>query len=254
MKYLVILLLLSTQALAQNKSGNSKNKPQATEPAQKPAEQPNQQPSNQQQQQQVDPFIAHFFKKYSLALQFNDYDVAKDALYDVIVEAPTDSLLTSLTLLYYENQKYTSAFLVAQAMLQRNPKNLTMLEVAATSAETVGILDRSLQYYESLYLLTNNLNTLYKISFIQYDLKRFAECKTNAEIMLSKPEVETTKVVYNDAQNKQKEYAMKVAVLNLLGMTKLEQADKEGARKAFQEALAIAPDFVLAKQGLEKAK
>jgi tetratricopeptide (TPR) repeat protein len=170
------------------------------------------------------------------------------------VEAPTDSLLNQLTLLYYENQKYTSAFLVAQAMLQRNPKNLTMLEVAATSAEAVGILDRSLQYYESLYLLTNNLNTLYKISFIQYDLKRFAECRTNAEILLTKPETETAKVVYNDAQNQQKEYSMKVAVLNLLGMIKLEQGDKEGARKSFQEALAISPDFVLAKQGLEKAK
>jgi Tfp pilus assembly protein PilF len=85
-------------------------------------------------------------------------------------------------------------------------------------------------------------------------LKRFAECKTNAEILLTKPEVETTKVVYNDAQNKQKEYSMKVAVLNLLGMTRLEQGDKEGARKAFQDALSISPDFVLAKQGLEKAK
>lgn len=249
MKYLVILLLLATGTFAQNKQANTKGKSQPEAPAQKPAE-----PPAQEQQQQVDPFIAHFFKKYSLALQFNDYDVAKDALYDVIVEAPTDSLLTSLTLLYYENQKYTSAFLVAQAMLQRNPKNLTMLEVAATSAETVGILDRSLQYYESLYLLTNNLNTLYKIAFIQYDLKRFAECKTNAEILLSKPELEANKVLYNDAQNKQKEYSMKVAVLNLLGMTKLEQSDKEGARKAFQDALALAPDFVLAKQGLEKAK
>lgn len=247
MKYVVIFLLFAASTFAQNKPAPNKGaKNQATEPAQKPAETP--------PVQQIDPFITHFFKKYSLALQFNDYDVVKDALYDIIVEAPTDSMLTNLTLLYYENQKHTSAFLVAQAMLQRNPKNLTMLEVAANSAEAVGILDRALQYFESLYLLTDNLNTLYKVSFIQYDLKRFSECKTNAEILLTKPEVETIKVVYNDAQNKQKEYPMKVAILNLLGMVKIELGDKEGARKAFQDALAVSPDFILAKQGLEKVK
>lgn len=251
MKYLIILMLFTSVTYGQNKPAatkGSKNQPaESTQKSPEPQPQP-QAPS------QSESLIAHYLKKYSLALQLNDYDIAKDALYDVIVEAPTDSLLTALTLLYYENQKYPSAFLAAQMLLQRNPKNLTMLEIAASSAEAVGILDRSLQYYESLYLLTNNLNTLYKVAFIQYDLKRFAECKTNAEIMLTRPEVETTKVVYNDAQNKQKEYAMKVAILNLLGMTKLEQGDKEGARNAFREALALAPDFLLAKEGLEKAK
>jgi tetratricopeptide (TPR) repeat protein len=249
---LALFACLSLSAVAQRKpKPAAAPEPQATQPAAPPATAAEPQPAAREK---VDPFIAHFLRKYSLALQFNDYDVAKDALYDVIVEAPTDSLITSLALLYFESQKYTSAFLVAQAMLQRDPKNLTMLEVAAASAESIGVYDRALQFYETHYLLSNSLSTLYKIAFLQFDLKRFAECKTNAEILLSKPDVATMKVIYNDVQNKQKEYPMKVAVLNLVGTLKLEQADKEGARKAFQEALAIAPDFVLARQGMEKAK
>jgi Tfp pilus assembly protein PilF len=48
---------------------------------------------------------------------------------------------------------------------------------------------------------------------------------------------------------------MKVAVLNLKGLAVQEHlGDKEAAKKLFEEALAIAPDFVLAKQNLAKVK
>ena len=47
---------------------------------------------------------------------------------------------------------------------------------------------------------------------------------------------------------------MKVAVLNLKGMLALDQGDKVGAKKLFEQVLALAPDFVLAKEGLTKTK
>jgi len=47
---------------------------------------------------------------------------------------------------------------------------------------------------------------------------------------------------------------MKVSVLNLKGLLLLDQNDKAGAKKAFTDALAISPDFMLAKANLEKTK
>jgi len=106
-----------------------------------------------------------------------------------------------------------------------------------------------------LYLLTNNINTLYKMAFLQYDLKRFAECLASIDILLASKDLDASKVSYNDGGNKPKDYPMKVAILNLKGMAVQEHlGDKVAAKKLYTEALGIAPDFTLAKENLAKLK
>jgi len=250
MKHIVIIFFvcLCTVSFAQTKKQTAKVEPIKVEPAKTESTQP--------VKKAVNPLTEHFYKKYVTAIQWNDYDVAKDALYDLIVENPqNDSLIFSLAYYYYQNEKYAPAVLVSQQLLTRNPKNIPALEISAVGYEVLGVPDRSLQNYESLYLLTNNVNTLYKMPFLQYDLKRYTECLATLEILLAKPELDTLKVTFNDAENKSKEYPMKVAVLNLKGLAVQEQfGDKAAAKKLFEEALAIAPDFIIAKQNLAKVK
>ncbi len=199
--------------------------------------------------------VEHFYRKYLTAARWNDDQVAKDALYDLIIQNPNnDSLIFTLAYYYHENNKPASALLVTNDLLQRDPKNLTYLELAAVSSENLGVLDRALQYYESLYLLTNNNGTLYKIAFLQFDLKRFNESSTNADILMGKAESDTLKVVFNDAEGKPKEYPMKASLLNLKGMVAQEQGNKEDAKKHYEGALALAADFIPAKQNLAKLK
>ena len=92
------------------------------------------------------------------------------------------------------------------------------------------------------------------MAFLQYELKRYPESITNADILISKPDVDTLKVVFNDAQKKPKEYPMKVSLLNLKGMAYKDQADKENAKKFFEEALKVSPDFLPAKENLGTIK
>lgn len=230
-------------ALAQNK------KPSPI-PEQKP-------PAGQPQAATVSPqqLMQHFYAKYSTALRWNDAEAAKNALYDIILMNPSnDSIIYSLAYYYYERQQYASALLITQDLLTRSPKNTTFLELAGSSADEIGVQDRALQYYESLYLITNSTETLYRIAFLQYGLKRFEEAKANTEILLTKPELATLKVVYNDAEGKPKEYVMKVPVLNLKGLIALDTGDKDKAKSSFSDALALAADFVPAKQNLDKLK
>jgi len=250
MKVFVSIVLassLSFSAYAQTQKKPAKSEPAKTETPQKQTE-PAKQP--------VNPITEHFYKKYVTAIQWNDYDVAKDALYDLIIENPqNDSLIFSLAYFYYENEKYASAVLVSQQLLARNPKNTIALEMTAVGYEVMGVKDRSLQSYESLYLLTNTITTLYKMAFLQFDLKRYTECLASIDALLTNKEIDTQKVVFNDAEKKSKEYSMKVAVLNLKGLAVQEHlGDKAAAKKLFEEALAIAPDFLLAKENLAKLK
>jgi len=246
------LLLFSSVAFSQAQKQPAKTE---TKPPVKTETKPATTPSDTKKQA-VSPLTEHFYKKYMTAVQWNDFDVAKDALYDLIIENPqNDSLIFSLAYFYYENQKYVPAVLVSQQLLARNPKNVTALEISAVGYETMGVPDRALQNYESLYLLTNNIGTLYKMAFLQFDLKRFTESLASIDILLASKELDGAKVVFNDVENKSKEYPMKVAVLNLKGLVQQEHfGDKAMARKTFEEALAISPDFVPAKQNLAKAK
>jgi tetratricopeptide (TPR) repeat protein len=250
MKKIVIILafsLCATAAFSQTQKQPVKTDPAKTQTKPQP---------QQTEKATVNPLTEHFYKKYITALQWSDYDVAKDALYDLIIENPqNDSLIFNLAYYYYENQKPASSVLVSQQLLARNPKNIGALEMSAIGYEMMGVPDRALQNFESLYLLTNNINTLYKMAFLQFDLKRYAECLTSIEILLANKEVDTTIVVFNDATNKEKEYAMRVSVLNLKGLAVQEHlGDKEAAKKLFGEVLTIAPDFVLAKENLAKIK
>ena len=217
--------------------------------------QPSEQAKPKEEQTLSNGLLEHFVRKRAVASRWNDFDVVRDAIYDMIIEDPAnDSLIAQLAYIYYENQKYPSCVLICQDLLARNPKNVQALEMAAVSYENLSILDRSLQSYESLFLLSNNSSTLYKMAFIQYELKRYPESLTNANILLSKPDADTLKVVFNDKDNKSKEYTVKVALLNLKGMVYKDQGDKVNAKKYFEEALKIAPDFQPAKANLESLK
>jgi tetratricopeptide (TPR) repeat protein len=248
----LVLIFISIQAFsqAQKQPAKAETKPPAkTETKQAGAQ-------TDEKSQELSLITQHYYKKYVTALQWNDHEVAKDALYDLIMENPqNDSLIYNLALYYYENQKYVSAVLVCQPLLARNPKNAPALEISAVGYETMGVPDRALQSYESLYLLTNNISTLYKMAFLQYDLKRYTESIASIDILLANNELDKAKVVFNDVENKPKEYPMRVSVLNLKGLIQQDHfGDKAAARKIFEEALAIAPDFVPAKQNLAKVK
>jgi len=248
MKSFLILLFSVCFFFGHAQKDKSTQKPAPTQPQQ-------QVQAPTQQQPQVSGITQHYLRKYSLAAQWNDFEVAKDALYDLIIENPAnDSLLITLAYYYYENRQYASTLLISQELISRNPKDMNTLEMAAVSAEGLGVRDKALQYYETLYLQGNNVGTLYKVAFLQYDLKRFKESSANADILLSKPDIATQKVYFNDAENKPKEFIMKVAVLNLKGMLLQEEGDKVGAKKQFEQALALGPDFIPAKENLAKLK
>lgn len=239
----IILLIVGSAGVWGQSLNQKRNQSQAAETQTAP------------QRPVLSPASQHYMVKYATASRWNDIDVARDALYDLIIENPAnDSLIFTLGYLYLETRKYASSLLIAQDLLQRNANNEAYLELAAVSAQELGVTDRALQHFENLYLVNKNIATLYQIAFLQFNLKKYNESQASADVILSKPESGTLKVVFNDPQGKPKEYPMKIAVLNLKGLIALEKGDKSGARKQFNEALAGAPDFVPAKDNLEKTK
>ncbi|WP_339869075.1 tetratricopeptide repeat protein [uncultured Algoriphagus sp.] len=189
---------------------------------------------------------------YQLAMRYNDVASAKNSLYHLIVRNPEDMrYVEMLASVYFEAGQAMSAALVSMDVLKVNDKSVTSLEIAAYSLEQVGALEKSLPYFESLYLLTGDNFSLYKSGFIQYSLKKYPEALNSMNMLVknSKPE---DKVGFPKSQTETQEVSMKAAALNLKGMIYLDQGSKVEAKAAFEEAVSLDPAFDLAKENLAK--
>lgn len=188
--------------------------------------------------------------KYQLGLKYGDVNVARNAIYGMLVMDPQNlSLLDSLAYLYFDYQRHTSCILVCMDLLKINPDHLAALEMSAISYENLGLKDKALDNYESIYLKQNNVFTLYKIASLQLDLGRYVESMTNVDIMLKNKEVQEAKITINTNQGTQ-DIALTAAVYNLKGLIESSQDQKEAAKVSFNEALSIEPEFILAKNNL----
>lgn len=197
----------------------------------------------------------HFARTYQAGMRYNDYSIAKHALYNILVEYPqNDSILFSLSYLYFQSQNYASAALTAQDVMALNPNHLGAIEVAAISFENLGVKDKALEAYESLFLKTDDVQTLYKMAFLQYETKSYAESRTNADILLNRKEISELKASFNEGDGVEKEYPIKVALLNLKGLIAQAQGDTKNAETFYNQALAISPDFKMAKDNLASLK
>jgi tetratricopeptide (TPR) repeat protein len=187
---------------------------------------------------------------YNRAIKYNDYGNAITALYGMcVLEPQNDSLLFMIEYFYYNNRNYIQAIMVANDVLLLNPANTSAQEMKAVSLEQVGAKDKALEEYESLYLKNSaNATYLYKASFLQYEMKRYKEAATNVDILLSKKTIDSLAVTLPKGDSGQQDVPIKASLHNLKGLIAQAQGKKDEAAKEFDAALAIIPDFSMAKQ------
>lgn len=190
-------------------------------------------------------------KIYQMALRYNDPAIAKARLYDLIERNPENPRYRELLgNIYFEMEQYSSAALVALDLLQINDKSIPALEIAAYSLEQLGALDRALPHFESLHLLSGDLFSLYKTSYLQYSLKKYDEALNSTNMLIKNNKSAEEMLSFPKKDNTTQEVSMQVAALNLKGLIYKEQGNTDEARAAFDEALKTSPDFELAKENL----
>lgn len=189
---------------------------------------------------------------YQLAQKFNDQEASKASLLELLVLNNRDStVLRSLAELYYNNRRYTSSALVALDFLEKYPGNLVATEIVALSYEQLRLYDKAIEFYQPMWLATENINILYQIAYLQYSLQRFTESLTNLKIVDEKVTAED-KVQLNTSNGQVQEIPFKAAVLNLRALIAIGQGKKEDGRALLNQALQLAPDFEAAKTSLDE--
>lgn len=191
--------------------------------------------------------------KYVFGMKYNDSEVAKDAMYSMIAMDPNDdSLKMRLCYYYFEQNQYPSSLFVSMDLLSRNPDHLDALRISAISYENMGVKDKAIEAYESLYLKTNEINVLYQVAILQFENNRFNECKTNLDIILKDPQAKALKLNFAKNETQQQEVTLEAAVYNVMGMIEKQQGNKAAAKTYFEKSLQIAPEFALATKNLKE--
>ncbi|MCP4456884.1 MAG: hypothetical protein GY816_02485 [Cytophagales bacterium] len=208
-----------------------------------------------QTQQPVDSIPLELQKKifiYNASRQYNDPVVNRMALYNLLAENPNNyALRDSLAILYLQQQEFASAALVAQEVASVIPDNMFATEIAATAFERLGVKNRALSFYEILYLNdSDNLGFLYKIAFLQYDLKLVEEAMASAIQIESKEMASETMLIFPTADKNGQEVSMKLGAARLKGMVEELRDDREKAKEYYEEVLRQMPEFEVVKQQL----
>jgi len=194
-------------------------------------------------------------EKYFKSIQYNDYQVAKNAIYDLMSLEPTNiSYLDSLAYIYFEFNQYASAALVSRDALKRNPNNQMMLRIGAKSLDQLGALDQSLKMYEKLYNVSNDAFILYEVVQKQYALKKYDEAMINTELLLGKSIVNGSTVYAKDTDGNEIEVPFKAVVLNMQGLIARAKGDEESAKNYFNNAVKLAPNYALPQENLNPNK
>lgn len=200
---------------------------------------------------QNDAEIERAKQKYSRSIKYNDFAVAKDAIYDLLILEPNNtSYLDSLAYMYFEFNQFASAALVGRDALKNKPNNQMMLQISAKSLGQLGALDQSLKMYQKLYTISDDPYVLFEVIQKQYDLKKYDDAMINSELLLGKRVVEGSRVYAEDKEGNEIEVPFKAVIKNLQGMIARAQGNEESAKKYFNSALSLAPNYALAKENL----
>lgn len=195
---------------------------------------------------------AEFYKQmYEQSLKFNDLAVATQAVHGILAaDQEAKTWLDTLATLYFQRGAFAQCLLTSTEALKNNPDNQTTMEMMAVCKENLGLLKEALADYEALYSKSQNIFHMYQISTIQFGLRRFGECEQTVNRMLADPRGKEETILISTERGQQR-VPFYAACQNLLGVLMLDIGKKDAAKKHFDQAVQIFPEFVLAKANLE---
>lgn len=195
----------------------------------------------------------HYKKIYDQAAAYNDFVVARNALYGMIALQPEkNGLKDTLAYLYFSSNNYPQVIVLGKEILEAHPEKSEILEVVAVSEQNLGWHKNALESFEKLFAITKDPYHKYNIASLQYMLKRFGECSESLNSIIGSTD-SLGVVTISDNEGESQQVPLKAAAFNMRGVIALEINQLDVARQNFQKALELFPDFVLAKGNLDKA-
>ena len=145
----------------------------------------------QAQNMSKDDFYAHQEKKFKLGMKYNDPELAKNAIIDMLILNPARvELKDSLALIYFETGRFDICKKLTDDILANNSKDMLALELRAFSEQNLNMAEPALNDFDALYIASQNSYYLYQTAIIRYNGKKQDAALADVNKMLSNSDLD----------------------------------------------------------------
>jgi len=187
---------------------------------------------------------------YNQAIGYNDANSAAAALQGYLAVDNSAAYKDTLSMLYFTTKNYFSSLLLAEEVTRANPANLDAVQRAGECFDELGAPDSAIRRYEQVAPKTKMPYHLYKLAVCQYQLKRVGECESTIRAILSDTTSKKTGVAFTGMDGSQQAVSIAAAASNLAGVLRMDAKNYAEAKKLFEQALVLMPNFAGAKENL----
>jgi tetratricopeptide (TPR) repeat protein len=193
----------------------------------------------------------HFLKVYSQALNYNDAATAINALQNYIAIDSGIAYKDTLSILYFTTKSYYSALILSEEVYKAMPKNVDAMARAAECYDELGDPKTAVGLFEQVVKANPNPYHFYKLAVSQYQIKRTAEAEASARMVLADTSAKRIGVPFTSMDGSQQAVPVNAAAANLIGVLRMDVKNYADAKKYFQDALTMYPQFSGAKGNLD---
>jgi len=193
----------------------------------------------------------HYLKVYNQAVTYNDANAAISALHNVVALDSNYAYKDTLSMLYFSTKSYFSALLLSEEVYKAMPGNVDAMARAAECYDELGDPKTATGLFEQVVPKTKSPYHIYKLAVCQYQIKRVAESEASARVAMADTNSKKIGVPFTSIDGTQQAVPVNAAAANLLGVLRMDVKNYADAKKYFQEALKMFPDFAGAKGNLD---
>jgi tetratricopeptide (TPR) repeat protein len=191
---------------------------------------------------------------YEKAISLNDFNVATMACYEMISLMPSrKDLNDTLAMLYYAQNAYQQAAVIADGILKEQPDNRNIRELSAMCFDQMGDLEKALAQYAELYKKHGELYYLYKTASLEFLMKKFDSADANLNVLLQHSQAmkQFITMAVSAQSSETQQINIAAAAYNVKGVMAMEQQKFAEAKVNFEQAIELSPGFKNALGNLE---
>jgi tetratricopeptide (TPR) repeat protein len=196
-----------------------------------------------------------YMEMYRQALEYNDFGSAAYALTGLLRHGGEESYKDTLAVVYYNLNNLNGAYKLAGQINKKDEKNITALTLLADISSRAGEVKTSLEWYEKLCGVSPGAFNHYQLATKQFILERNLECRQSLQkVVADSAAGMESKVRLDLGDGYAEEVPVLAAAMNMLGALAYKEKNTKVAEEWYTKAIAVHPDFVIAKQNLEEMK
>lgn len=196
-------------------------------------------------------------KVYLMARRTGDLSSATMALfYWMEFQPERKDLVDSLCFVYFYRGMFPQSAAVARDILKKRPSNLPVREILAQDYENTGAYTDAIFQYQQLFEAAPKPLFLYKLAALNYLNKDYTKAEEKLRQLEALPNAgkETIYLNYQGEAVTGQQVPLMAAIDNIRGVIFLDKTMRDEAVRAFQSALLVFPEFVMARRNLEIAQ